>query len=293
MSTIRPWSANGHAIVQAAFAITFTARPAESTVRELIGLHSKLKEDFPRKRETLRGEIAISADFDAQQLHQASRLSSLGGFAFDSLAPDGKVIRSVTLSDTELSVVRTDYEKWDKTWSEVRKTFNLMLPILLQRSDVSAIHLQYHDRFVWEGDHSKFHADMVLRRESHFVVPNIFDARDLWHSYHGYFEYLKQPQMHQLLNVIEVQTVPSESVGLTPDQGLVVEVRLNHRATPGQDRAGARGTPLTTVQEVLGEGDSTGLLDDYINEMHERDKWLLSRLINDEMCDKIGLERPK
>ena len=125
------------------------------------------------------------------------------------------------------------------------------------------------------------------------LVPNAFEVGEFWHSYHGYFEYPDEPQKHQLLNVAEVQMLPPENVRLAADLGLVADLTLNHRAWHGIERAGGAGRPLKTVEEVLGAEGDTGMLDAYMNEMHDKDKWLLAWLINDEMCEMIGLERPE
>ena len=294
MATLRQWNENGHAIVNAAFAVSFASPPTQKTIRELLALHSKLSEAYPRKRETTGRLIGIQAGaVEAEELHTEIGEPILAGFTFDSLQADGQVERSITLKDTKLSITRGDYEGWKKTWGEVRDIFELMLPVLLQRSDVIAFHLQYNDRFVWEGDRTAFRAEMVVRKGSQMLVPNIFEAQDLWHSYHGYFEYPDQPHKHQLLNVAEVQVIPPENVGLELDQGLVADIRLNHRTFHGVERAGGRAKPIKTVEEVLGTGSGTGLIDTYMNEMHEKDKWLLARLINDDMCGMIGLELPE
>lgn len=294
VATLRQWNENRHAIVNAAFAVSFASPPTPQTIRELRALHSKLSKAYPRKRETTGRLIGIQADAgDAEELHTEVGEPILAGITFDSLQADGQVERSITLKDAKLSITRGDYEGWDKTWGEVREIFELMLPVLLQRSDIIAFHLQYNDRFVWEGDRTAFRAEMLFRNGSQMLVPNIFETHDLWHSYHGYFEYPDQPHKHQLLNVAEVQVIPSENVGLDPDLGLVADIRLNHQTSHGVERAGGRAKPIKTVDEGLGTGGGTGLIDTYMNEMHEMDKWLLARLINDDMCAKIGLESPE
>ena len=294
MATLRQWNENGHAIVHAGFAVDFSSRPTPPTIRELLALHSKLIKAYPRRRETTGRMIGIPADpLAVEEFRTQVGEPILAGFTFDSLRADGQVERSITLNDTKLSITRGDYEGWEKTWGEVRDIFELMLPVLLQRSDVITFHLQYNDRFIWEGDRTAFRAEMIVRKGSQMLVPNIFEAHDLWHSYHGYFEYPDQPHKHQLLNVAEVQVLPSENVGLDPDLGLVADIRLSHRTFHGVERAGGRAKPIKTVEEVLGTGSGTGLIDTYMDEMHQKDKWLLANLLNDDMCVKIGLESPE
>ncbi len=294
MATVRQWNENGHAIVHAAFAVSFASPPTPQTIRELLALYSKLSKAYPRRRETTGHLIGIQAGaVEAEEHRTEVGEPILAGFTFDSLRANGQVERSITLNDTKLSITRGDYESWEKTWGEVRDIFKLMLPVLLQRSDVITFHLQYNDRFIWEGDRTAFRAEMIFRKGNQMLVPNIFEAHDLWHSYHGYFEYPDQPHKHQLLNVAEVQLIPSKNVGLDPDLGLVADIRLNHQTSHGVERAGGRAKPIKTVEEGLGTGGGTGLIDTYMNEMHEKDKWLLANLLNDDMCGKIRLESPE
>ena len=57
----RPWHRDGHAIVNAAFAVDFDSQPTPSTVRELLALHSKVRKEYPRKQELNLGKFNIEA----------------------------------------------------------------------------------------------------------------------------------------------------------------------------------------------------------------------------------------
>jgi uncharacterized protein (TIGR04255 family) len=293
MAIARQWHKDGHAIVQASFAVEFAAPPPPATVRELLALHPKLKDRYPRRQESRALRIPVDA-LETEHERTVVGQPVVGGFNFDSLMPDGTVERSIVLNDKTLTITRSEYELWHKTWVEVRFIFAFMLPILMQRGIATTFHLQYQNRFVWEGDLSAFRADTIFRSGSQFLAPNVFDAPELWHSNHGYFEYPNGN--HQLLSTADVQAVLPERLGVDADAGwgVVVEVRLGHRAIHGVERAGSQGTPITTEEEMLGAGeDGEGLLDRYMNEMHARNNWLMARLINDEMCERIALPRPE
>ena len=49
---------------------------------------------------------------------------------------------------------------------------------------------------------------------------------------------------------------------------------------------------LVGESAIVGTGVD-GALDAYMNEMHDAGKLLLARLINDDMCEKIGVDRPE
>jgi uncharacterized protein (TIGR04255 family) len=181
MAVARQWHEGGHAIVQASFAVGLKAQPPAPTIRELVALHSKLEDRYPRRREIKGTSIRVaSADaLELTELNSQMAESALLGFTFDSLRPNGEVERAIALRGKVLSVTRADYEGWQKTWGEVRQIFALMLPVLLQRTDALSFHLEYHDRFVWEGELSAFRSEMIFRRGTPYLAPNVFDVPDL------------------------------------------------------------------------------------------------------------------
>jgi uncharacterized protein (TIGR04255 family) len=284
MGGIHPWHKNGHAIVAATFGIEFTAPPPAAVIRDLLALHPKLKDAYPRKRE-VAGAVGISIGASAiDTLRETGGASS--GLSFDSLRPDGTVERSIRIQGTRLVITRGDYTRWAEIWEQTRSVIEKILPIAMEHVGVAALLLSYQDRFLWDGDRTNFPADIVFRKGSQHLAPHVFQSPDLWHSYHGFFEYREEPQPHQMLHVIEAQTMS------TQEDGVVARVSLNHRALPG-GRPGAEveGIPIQDVKELL--GDDTGLLDDYINLMHDADKELLAEVVNDGICDLIGLKRPE
>lgn len=290
MPGARQWNEGGHAIVHAAFALDFEPPPTARTIREILALHPKLRDDFPRKQEFKGRRIgfpaeALGADIFEPEIGEAV----LTGFTFDTLNPDGTVKRSIALQNNGLKILRADYETWERTWGEVREVFALLLPLIMEHSGVTALHLEYLDRFVWEGDAGAFRSDMVFRRNSQLLTPHAFEAPELWHSFHGYFHYPDQPEKHQLLNVVEARLIAPESAGLPPEGAPVADIKLTHRAVPGRERANGGMKPVNSLEEFLGTGSKNGTLDEYMNEMHDADKWLLAHLINDELCEKIRL----
>lgn len=288
----RPWNESGHAIVQAEFAVNLGAPAAPSTIRELLSLHPKVRERYPRRQELNAVQIATLGTEGAAPPPVPGEMQ-LGGFIFDSLEPNGETERSITLVGNRFSVMRADYESWDRTWGEAREIFVLMLPVLLERSSVIGFHLQYQDRFVWDGERCRFRAEMVFRKNSRWLAPNVFEAEDLWHSHHGFFEYPEEPHIHQLLNVLEAQISPLATPGSGSETEFATDVKLSHRIVHGIDRSGGRPVEARTVGDIFGNEDGAGLLDIYMAEMHDRNKLILSQTINDEMCDRIGLVRPK
>lgn len=291
MAAPRPWNENGHAIVQAAFSVDFALPPVPSTIREVLSLHPRIRKEYPRKREITATPIASFGT--GREVQPAAAGEPQLGFTFDSLKPDGEVERAVSLVANKLSIMRADYESWDRTWKEVRGLFELILPVLLERSAVIGFHLEYHDRFVREGGRGGFQADMVFRRGSRWLAPNVFEAEDFWHSHHGFFEYPDRPHKHQLLNVVETQLIPIDNDPQDSGSELAADIKLKHRVLHGVARAGGTPEETDSVKAIFGTDGDAGLIDAYMCGMHDRNKLILAGLINEEMCRRIELELPE
>ena len=166
-----------------------------------------------------------------------------------------------------------------------------MLPVLIERSAVIGFHLQYHDRFIWTGERCSFRTETIFRSNSRWLTPNVFEAEDLWHSHHGFFEYRDQPCKHQLLNVAEVQLGPLRDTDRGVGNELAADIKLNHRAFHGVERAGGRPREAKSMEDIFGTEQHTGLIDTYMDEMHRKNKQILAQFLNDRMCDRIELER--
>ena len=290
MATPRPWNEDGHAIVQASFSVDFALPPAPSTIRKALSLYPRIRGKYPRKQ--MIPAIPIPPYEAVSEVRAAAAGGmQLGGFAFDSLKPDGGIERAITLVGNQLSIMRADYESWDETWGEVRELFVWMLPVLLERSAAIGFHLGYHDRFVWDGEHAHFQPGMVFRRSSRWLAPNVFEAKDFWHSHHGFFEYRSQPCKHQLLNVVEAQMTSIEDTVRDSGHALAADIKLKHRVSHGVMRAEGSPEETNSAEVVFGTEGDTGLIDTYMCEMHDKNKLILAQLINDEMCDRINLER--
>ena len=284
MASLVQWNEGGHAIYRATFAIEFSPMPPPAVVRELLALHGSVKQDYPRRQETQGIGVKLGIDEwknPTAELEGPDQTTK--GFAFDSLEPNGEVARAIRLdpmppNNAALSVVRSDYARWDQTWNEVRSIFALMAPALLARARVVGLQLQFHDRFLWRESPDAFRADMLLRAGSIFLVPNAFEVTGPWHSYHGYFEQYNDPIPHHLLNVVEAQARTKDASLPDREFGFLFDVNMKHRI------------PVTGSEEVFGSLDTIAAL---MEEMHDRDKWVLSHIINDDMCDLIKLPKPE
>lgn len=284
MADLTQWNEGGHAIYGATFVIVLSPMPPPATMRELLSLHGKVKDNYPRKQET-RG-IGVRVGIDEQQnavTEFGVGEQTMRGFTFDSLKPDGQLARAIRLDpmppdSVALSVLRSDYQRWNQTWGEVRSIFELMLPTLSSEAQIVGLQLQFHDRFLWSGQPDDFRPEMLLRQDSDFLAPNIFKAIGPWHSHHGYFEQRREPMPHNLLNVAEVQATAGDASHPDLEFGFLFDVKLTHRIT------------IAANDQELG---NLKRIDAFMEEMHDQDKWVLARILNDEMCDLIELPKPE
>ena len=90
MPNLRQWNEGGHAIVKATFAVIFASSPTPQTIRELLALHSKIKENYPRRKESMDRMIGFRADtVEDEEFHPEVGEAVLAGFTLDSLKADG------------------------------------------------------------------------------------------------------------------------------------------------------------------------------------------------------------
>lgn len=282
MGLLKPWNAGGHTVVLAGFGVIFDAKPPPEVVRELAGLHSRYERDFPRLQ---------IAPADQTQPPAPGELPLLAGFVFDHTLPDSTPGREIKLALIEggnygLFVRRWDYADWESTWKrDALGVYGAMLPRILESVGVTKIELRLHHRFVWEGDPKQFRAGMVFRADSPLLTPNVHNANDIWHSHHGFFEFLDEDSRLQLLNSVETSLArpyPGDAGSL-----LWCDIKVEQALC-----FGLKTTILAEEATKAGfnpEGKrATDCLDGHVGKMLEKNYRLLEQLVTGEQLGKTG-----
>lgn len=263
--------AGNHAIQNAAFVIEWPPEAALSAanLQAVKALHGHFKDAFPVVQE----HQSVTINFDAGQPNQepVRTVDGLGAVHFikpnPMLGPIA-VTRAIQVSKTNAVIIIGDYSRWDTVWAAVSEWIEKLLPIILDGRPIAALNLQYNDRLNWRGDPNTFPLSEVLRRDSKYVPPNVFEVSPLWHSHHGYIEVRQQPIAHQLIDNINVNLVQE-------NHQLALQIFTSHR-----------GALTTPVWDIVAARDVLSAL---MRDFHERNKNVLKGLFTDEVCAKISL----
>jgi uncharacterized protein (TIGR04255 family) len=264
--------AGDHAIQNVAFVIEWPAESplSSANLQAVKALHGALKDVFPVVQE----HQTVTFNIDTANPNQPP-VSSIDGIgAVHLMRPNpalgsAAIARSIQVSKSNAVIVIGDYTRWDAVWSEVSCWIEKLLPIILDGRPITAVNLQYNDRLTWRGDPATFDPTKILRNQSRFVPPNVFEVRDLWHSHHGYIETRQNPVPHRLIDNINVSLVMD-------NLQLALQVFTSHQ-----------GTLDTPVWNFDVANDCVSKL---MNDLHDRNKSVLRELFTEEVCARINLK---
>ena len=258
-------------------ALNFVSAPTTDALRESLSLHDRMRDRYPRRQELRATTVAVNPGAMATGMNAGE----LVGFVFDYSKPDGAVKQAMGCADKAVYIQRTDCPDSAKVQREVQEEYELVLPVL--GGDVANIAVERLDRFVWDGARNDFRAANVLRRESGWLAPSIFDAEDMWHSSHGLFVFADRPHSHRLLHAVDVRTRPaSEAVPKEPGATIVVDGTQKLQVVHGMRQPEEKAQTMAAADLLRSEGRG-GLLSEYMTDMLARTEELLSKVVNDNL----------
>jgi uncharacterized protein (TIGR04255 family) len=268
--SIRPYGED-HAIKLMAFAVEFSQPLQPHIFHKILRLHQNLKDELPRKSE--HRAVTVNLDPILQGGSSLRGSPDLGGVTFDIVAPTGEQVWALSARPEYLAVSCTEYTRWADALQKAERFIREVLPVILEEHTVSAIGLQYNDEFVWDSK-EVFNAEYLFDASSKFLVKNVFEVNDLWHSHHGYFVNLDDPAPHRQLNHVNVDYVETE-------EGRRIRIATSHKAL--------LENPEGDVNVLLRPDSGAGLIPEYMGVMHEANKDILKDMLVNEMAMRIGL----
>lgn len=269
----RPFG-NKHAINTVAFVVEFNVPLEPKVFQEISLLHANFKEDLPRKAE----EQAVVVNLDPTSPGSPVRSASpeIGGIVFDRLAPDGRQEWALKVQPGLAQVLCSNYERWSSVWAKAENFFKVVLPVIHKHNRViSAVGLQYIDEFIWEGSKSELEPSALFQKDSIYLVPNSYEMNDLWHCHHGFFVDSSDPAPHKRLNNINIDISDSA------ENKRVVRISTTHRSILKQ--------AIQTYVSVVDAEKTGNTIDAHMSAMHDENKSMLGKLLNNEMCKRIKL----
>lgn len=169
-----------HAIEQVLFVVQVD-RPLnddELTKVRQVALRFKTKDELPAITELQGFTFGIGV---------GSPSPIQNGFMLYRTWSDGTVEKELRVERNSITFRTLHYSRWANQKEEAKKYFEAIIPLFSENNRITGISLNYIDKFVWSGDLENCHANFLLRPESDYVCPHIFNAKDLWHSHTGAF----------------------------------------------------------------------------------------------------------
>lgn len=259
MSNISPCHEK-NAIQSVAFALEFIQEIAVDTLQQAMELHEKdeaLRMDLVRvgKQEALN----IQINNGVQVAH-----SELGGVSFESLSDTGNPLWTVQLHKKGIAVICRDYSRWEYVFPQAQAYFSKFL-FLVSEMDIGTVALEYVDEFLIDDIKLEWKSEL-FNDKTKYIVNNIFETDDFWHSHHGFFTTSDKPLDYKVLNSVNI-----EYVSEVPSNNYKVVIRTQHKSAVKLKIENSK------IYEI-------------IESNHALNKSILIDLLSENMLDRIKLK---
>lgn len=257
-----------HAIDQVVFNLLFDKPLDDTGFSEVREVAKQFMSELPGRIET-RG-LTVMIDFQV-----GTPQVSEGGFGLRKVRPDGVVENELLIDRTSITFRTTLYSRWDAVWSQASKYFKVFISIYAAQARISALTLHYVDKFKWVGTLSECRPAYLLRAESMYLCPHVYEAKDLWHSHTGAFIQVGS-DTKRLLNV-NVDYLDENLFGDKSRVVVIATVLTDQLNLPGYEACPAKADEIIV------------LVDTHMQELHLFGKKVFGYIVNDEMCRRIAL----
>lgn len=266
-----------HAIEQL-IAVVHLDRPlSDEAVREANLVMAKFEATLPARAE-IRGMGFQVGPLGVMPLAGAG-IDTPNGIVRTVSDPRGIILKELRLERQQILFRTTSYTRWDRVWEEAREYFSQLL-LIFGDAQVSAYSLVYTDKFIWRGDKNNCSAKLLLRPQSSYITPGIFESSDLWHCHSGRF--VQATNKAKRLEVVDLDCI-DEVESIPEGHRIVRAVRISTTLTDQLLHPESTATPLLAAQGV-------NELDAAFVEFHNILKKIFASIITDEMATKVGIQ---
>lgn len=228
------------------------------------------KNDIQRFVMALGQEPSIGGQLPTSEFH---------GFVMSRTAPNGVVESELRLETTSITFRTTTYTRWQSVWDQASRYFAAVAAIYAEKNAISAVSLNYIDKFLWSGDPAKCLPNQLLRPQSPYICPHVYGLKDLWHSHTGAFLRFDD-KTKRLLNV---------NVEYSHDNPINDSRRLVGISTVLTDMF---NQPDYDSFDLSPE-DVSGFLADRMRNLHDFSKSVFADVISDDMGKRVALYTSK
>lgn len=282
---LRTWNSNNNAVVWAGFGARLDAMPTPQTVGRLVGLHDRLKSEYPRMR-TKPVEKGSRGEHGNGQIEGV--LFSQPRAGDDSVRRIRFEGEEVGQSKSSLSIRRDDYITWKTTWErEVRGIFGMMLPPLLKEANMTEIDLIMRRRFVWDTEPDSQQLLGMFREDSPLLPPAFFQEEAVSYSQFAYTSGVRDRRGKEglMANQVSIEMILDESGKEWGERWIDIEIyqilfsEFFHESRARRVRTGTAAS-TRHIEE---------LLDHYMGILHQENQQALSDILGDAARKKFGV----
>jgi uncharacterized protein (TIGR04255 family) len=201
------------------------------------------------------------------------------GFLMQRIAPNGAIETEVRIEVNSITFRTTLYSRWNTVWGQFSKYLKSIVSMYAGNSPVMHVSLSFVDKFFWVGERATCQPKVLLRPNSRYLCPYIYDSPDLWHSHTGAF--LPVDQFTKRLLNVNVDYLDEQMV----DQPRRI-INISTVLTDMLNQPGFKPHQLSPIEAF-------DKLQERLVQLHEQSKHFFSEVISDEMCKRIALLREK
>lgn len=261
-----------HAIQAVKFTVVFDRPLSSETVAELRLQHRLWRRDLPAM------SVPQAFEFEVDAISARPRSVTANGVEFSYLRPDGSPAWVLRFLGPELNVECSRYTRWAQVWEQAQGYICKGLNVVGRaepRKQVQLLGLTVVDRFKAQNDSYDLRA---LLSDSKYVHKAAFEAGPTWHSHFGWFEYSRD---HFTLNNLNVdarkEPYPDSGAGEPGDIYIIVTHTQQRRYK----------APIQNLGDAAGP---TAWLTADMDDMHHKNKSVMSELLTKSVKQRIGLE---
>ena len=257
-SNLKPHSGT-HSIQNAVLAVEW--EPIQEDILALLRLEAKKTPASQYKEDEVR---TVSFNI-SPQTSQQTVVPVLSGYNYTRVSTVGTVEYQVQITLTSLIFIVSSYTRWNTIVADFQSIAAAILPIVVQKSKISVVGLQYTDKFNWIGDKKDIELDKIFDKNSPFIPSHVFNCKSLWHAHHGSFEDVLEP--------VEGRRANNININCTEEFGNFAF------------------TVLTSKRLMLGKADANPNVIDVLNKLHDHHKIEYSGLLTNEVVRLIGMSK--
>ncbi len=199
------------------------------------------------------------------------------GHMFSRTSPSGVVEKDLRLNAFSIAFRTCVYSRWADLAADAKGFLEVLLPFYGDSLPIASLGYSVVDKFIWKGPSGQCNPKLLLRPQSKYVCPHVFNTSDMWHSHTGVF--LKEDASTKRLLNLNVDCVDE---ALPPGDTRTV-VSITTVVTDSLNQPGYQPSTPLPQEEVA------AFVSAKLNCLHSFSKSVFSETINDTMCRRIAL----